>query len=159
MDDSSQRPIVVVDDNEDDVFFFKRLLNKAGVKYRQHSLPGGDEAVSFLAQVTDARSRTDAPLVCFLDVKMLGTNGFDVLKWIRRQAELDNVPVVMLSSSDDDADLRKSAKLGAQCYLRKHPNESDLRKVIAAAVIFGIEPETRSKHSFDAPFNLLARKS
>ena len=54
------------------------------------------------------------PLVCFLDVKMPDMSGFDVLRWIRCQHALDEIPVIMISSSLQTRDLAEAQHFGAQ---------------------------------------------
>lgn len=127
------RPVVAVDDSEDDNFVFCRLMNKAEIDLPLHVVEEGEAAVVLLDRlVKEGRP----PLVCFLDVKMPGMQGHDILAWIRSKPELNDVPVVMLSSSDDPADIQKAVKLGAQCYLRKHPDVAELQAMIAQAVGF-----------------------
>ena len=60
----------------------------------------------------------EVPLVCVLDIKMVGLSGFDILRWMRSQHELDSLPVLMFSSSDHPADVQTARDLGAQGYLK-----------------------------------------
>ncbi len=80
--------------------------------------------------------------VVFLDIRMPGASGFEVLQWIRRNPALDAMPVIMLSSSEDRRDVTRAAQLGAQCYLAKHPTASCLRETIKHAALFagGLNP-------------------
>jgi CheY-like chemotaxis protein len=147
-------PIVVVDDDEGDIFIFRRLLAKAKVDRPFFPLLSPDAFMAWLPTVFEPRRIADRPLVCFLDIKMPGTTGFDVLRWIRRNDNFDTLPVVMLSSSDDPSDLVRAAKLGAQCYLTKYPATATLAEVIGDAAAFadGLE-----KPAFEKSYNLLAR--
>ena len=75
----------------------------------------GEEVISALSEVAGngkAPPRGDRPLLCFLDIKMPGIGGHDVLKWIREQPTLDLLPVIMLSSSDHPEDIRQAAQPG-----------------------------------------------
>jgi two-component system response regulator len=125
--DNLLRPIVAVDDEEDDRFFFSRLLRKAGVALPVRTFAGGGEAKKAL---TAAHASGIRPCACFLDVKMPGVTGFDVLAWIRANGAFDRLPVFMLSSSDHPSDLRRAEELGAQGYFRKHPSEAEVRQII-----------------------------
>jgi CheY-like chemotaxis protein len=57
----------------------------------------------------------------FLDLKMPGVNGFEVLKWMRAQSV--NIPVAILTSSPEDIDRERARELGAECYLLKPPTK------------------------------------
>ncbi|HEY3754542.1 MAG TPA: response regulator [Opitutaceae bacterium] len=122
--------ILAADDSEDDRFMFAQAVSKAQLNATLHVLPSGDRAVAMLNLLL---SREELPLLCFLDVKMPGMDGFDVLRWIRLRSELKRMPVIMLSSSDDPSDIRRAVAGGAQCYLRKNATISDLRTVLEYA--------------------------
>jgi len=63
-------------------------------------------------------------VMVLLDIKMPRSNGFDVLKKLRQNAKFKDVPVIMLSSSDDEADMFESFEMGASGYVVK-PFRSD----------------------------------
>lgn len=140
--------IVAVDDNDDDRFFFARLAKRSGVTYPVKAYSSGEEAT---AALKDADSGGFRVVACFLDIKMPGMNGHDVLGWIRSQVGLDQVPVIMLSSSDEAQDLRKAAKRGAQCFLKKHPSPEELRAVIEEAT--AMAKRCSGLDLFRCPFN------
>jgi CheY-like chemotaxis protein len=143
-------PILIVDDSDDDLFFFKHLLRKTGVMNPCQAAIGAEPLYALLSAWIDPNTRMERPLVCFVDIGMTGTDGFDIVRWIRSRKALDFLPVVMLSVSDDARDMRKSAKTGAQSYLTKYPSTAVLAEVIADAASFG-----RSPKAFDKPYNLL----
>jgi len=119
-------PILVVDDSEDDVFFLSRAFEKAGLKSPIIHLSDGEEAVDYLSGengFTD-RSRYPLPKLMVLDVKMPRRDGFDVLQWLLTRKDLNNLPVVMLTSSPHPEDVEKAKALGAKDYLCK-PVESE----------------------------------
>lgn len=128
--------IVVVDDQKDDIFLLTKRLDKAGVRSRVVPILHGRDAIAYFARAVTADGGVGFPLICFLDVKMPGTGGFDVLEWIRGTRALDSMPVVMLSSSDDSRDITRAARLGAQCYLVKHPSTECLRDAVKHAALF-----------------------
>ncbi len=92
------------------------------------------------------------PLACFLDVRMPGMNGFDVLRWIRCQHALDDMAVVMLSSSDEPRDLNEANHFGAQCYLSKFPNAAQVVEIVREAERAA---EASVANAFKLPCNLL----
>jgi CheY-like chemotaxis protein len=118
---TSDSTILVVEDNEDDVFFLKRALAAAGVTNPLQVVTAGPEAIDFLSGAGRYRDRTRFPLptVVFLDLKLPMMSGHEVLAWIRGQRHLESVAVVVLTSSNEPADLRRAYSLGANSYLVK----------------------------------------
>lgn len=143
------RSIYMVDDEEVDRLLFTRVVRAAQLPNECQVFPRGDDLIDALIQVLRG---APAPLVCFLDVKMAGMTGFDVLRWIRCQRLFDDMPVVMLSSSEQPRDLNEAQHYGAQCYVAKFPTPEHLRAIVqeaervAAASTVG---------PFKLPFNLL----
>jgi two-component system response regulator len=113
--------ILVADDNPDDLYLLRRLLSKAGVKNPVVSLRDGNEVVSFLKPVATAGESGVRPWVVFLDIKMPKLDGFETLRWIRKQEALKALPVFVLSGSDEPRDVRRATELGATRYVVKHP--------------------------------------
>jgi len=116
-------PILLVEDNEDDRFFMVRALNKAGIKRQLHVVSDGHEAMEYLAGLADASGSPTKglPPVVFLDLKLPFVSGHEVLGWIRKQEHLAGLRVVILSSSNEEVDVTRAAKLGADRYLEKPP--------------------------------------
>jgi CheY-like chemotaxis protein len=113
--------ILVADDDADDLFLLRRMLAKAGIKNPVVSLRDGDEVVSFLRPVVSAGNKGVQPCLVFLDIKMPRLDGFEVLRWIRKQSALKALPVIMLSGSDEPRDHKRASELGATRYVVKHP--------------------------------------
>ena len=121
------RPSVflLVEDSEDDVFFMQRAFRDAGLQNELHVVTDGEQAIEYLSGQNGFVDREKHPLpdMIFLDLKMPGLNGFDVLRWIRKQGKCD-VPVAVLTSSPEEIDRRRARELGADCYLLKPPEPS-----------------------------------
>ncbi len=73
------------------------------------------------------------PLVCFLDIKMAGMTGLELLKWIRANRALDILPIIMFSSSDHPNDVERAREFGAQGFLKKYPSVEAMRAVLDEA--------------------------
>lgn len=113
--------ILLVEDNEDDAFLMRHALNTAGVTNPVHVVETGAEAVDYLAgsgRYQD-RQRYPLPAVVFLDLKLPLMSGHEVLAWIRAQRQLEGLLVVVLTSSNEPSDVRRSYSLGANSYLVK----------------------------------------
>lgn len=128
--------IVAVDDEPDDIFFLRRALNKTAVPHRFQPYSNAEAAMNALSTIASAFTPADAPIICFLDIKMVGLSGFDLLRWIRAQRALDSLPVVMFSSSDHPVDVDSARELGAQGYVKKYPSVAAMRTVLDQAIEF-----------------------
>jgi|SRR5215471_13380567 len=120
---NAQSIFLLVEDSEDDVFFMQRALRQAGVHSPLHVVRNGEEAIDYLSGQNDFSNREKHPLpdLVFLDLKMPGVNGFDVLKWIREQPL--SIPVAVLTSSPEEIDRQRAQEFGADCYLLKPPTK------------------------------------
>jgi CheY-like chemotaxis protein len=147
---NDERLIFAVDDEATDRLMLERLLQQPGLEYGSRFFASGDEMIDALLKVL--RGATP-PLACFIDVKMAGMSGFDVLRWIRCQDALDAVPVIMLSSSEDPEKLTEARGVGAQCYAAKFPSEAELRAIITEARRYA--EDYAGPAAFRLPCNLL----
>ena len=143
------RPLFMVDDEEIDRLLFTRLLRTAGVVNPSQTFSRGDDVIDALIGVLRG---APPPLACFLDVKMPGMTGFDVLRWIRCQRSFDDLPVIMLSSSEEPRDLNEAQHFGAQCYIAKFPTPEQLRTILQEAERVAAATATGP---FKLPCNLL----
>lgn len=126
------RPILIVDDDPDAVALTKHALAKAGIKTQIDVMENGDHAIKYLKERLNEGDHA-LPLLLFLDLKMPGTDGFQVLDWIRNQPRLRRLLTVVLSSSTNTRDVDKAYSLGAKTYFGKYPVASDVRTVFQLA--------------------------
>ena len=122
------RPILLVEDNQDDVFIMQRALRVGKITNPLQVVMDGREAISYLSGQDKYADRAQYPLpfIFFLDLKLPYVSGFDVLSWIRQQAALEDVVVVVLTSSGERRDQDQAYALGARSYLVKPPNAEGL---------------------------------
>jgi two-component system response regulator len=112
--------ILVADDSADDLFFLSYAFQKAGLKHSLIAVRDGEAAIHYL--LTEPR-----PDLFLLDLKMPKLNGFDVLKWIRSNPDLSDLPVVVYSSSNLPEDQKRAKELGAiECFVKT----SNLEKMV-----------------------------
>jgi CheY-like chemotaxis protein len=145
--------VLAVDDDADDVDLLRLLLRKAGVPNPIEVYREGEQIVQALSKFAQSSLKALRPLLCFLDVKMPGMTGHDVLKWIRSQPALDALPVVMLSSSEHPEDIKAAAQNGAQCYISKYPQPAVLKELVDEAERFA--QGVPANECFRLPSNLL----
>ena len=125
--------ILIADDDESDVFFLREALKDACPGCTVFDVGDGQEATDYLTgkgKYAD-RQAHPVPTHIFLDIKMPRRTGLEVLRWLRTQRELGQIPVAMLSGSQLEADVRQARALGAE-YLVKPVDYRTLREMIAA---------------------------
>lgn len=123
---------LLVEDNEDDVFFMQRAFKAAALENPLRIVTSGEQAIEYLSGANGYADREKYPLpdMIFLDLKMPGLNGFDVLRWIRSEQKSD-VCVTILTSSPETVDRQKARQLGANSYLVKPPDPAMLKACCA----------------------------
>lgn len=119
--------ILVIDDNPDDFFAVQRALTRAGMANPLLHCESGREGLEFL---DNAALHGTLPSLVLLDINMPGMKGDEVLRAIRDTPELRTLPVLMLTSSDDDRDVLAAFQGGASAYLAKPLEFEDLLRAI-----------------------------
>ena len=111
----NERTILLVEDNQDDVELTLRALRKNDVRCQVHVAADGVAALEYLL----GPALKPLPTFVLLDLKLPKVSGHEVLERIRREARTRLLPVVVLTSSREQADLERCYALGANSYVRK----------------------------------------
>src|SRR6185437_1710587 len=113
--------VLHVEDDPNDTLLFQHACQKAGVVFNLQAVSDGDQAIAYLRGMDSCSDRAKHPMpkLILLDLKMPRISGFDVLSWLRSEGLLTAVPVVVLTSSNHDADVKRAYALGAKSYLVK----------------------------------------
>ena len=112
--------ILLVEDNLDDELLTIRALKKNNLLNNVEVVRDGAEALEYLYKEGKFKNRNKSlPEVILLDLKLPKLSGLEVLKQIRSDERTRYLPVVILTSSDEDRDLIESYKLGANSYVHK----------------------------------------
>jgi CheY-like chemotaxis protein len=110
-----------VEDEENDALLIRRAFERAGINDSLQRVCNGLEALAYLSgdPPFQDRNRYPLPFVVMLDIKLPLMDGFEVLKWIRKQPAFLSLCVVMLTSSDDMRMVNRAYRLGANSFFVK----------------------------------------
>ena len=114
------RLILLVEDDPDHELLTIRALKKANIANDIHVARDGAEAIEVLFGENSIK-----PQVVLLDLKLPKVEGLEVLRRIRETKETRMLPVVVLTSSDEERDVVRSYQLGVNSYIRKPVNFND----------------------------------
>ncbi|MFO7691728.1 MAG: response regulator [Vicinamibacterales bacterium] len=121
MDDDACVEIVVVEDNPRDAELTVRALRKHGAAGALRVVRDGTEALDFLFArgPFSGRRATPPPKVILLDLKMPRMGGLELLEALKPDERTRSIPVVVISSSRQDSDIRSAYALGVSSYVVK----------------------------------------
>jgi CheY-like chemotaxis protein len=125
-------PVLVAEDDANDIFLLRRAFQKAGVLNPVREAHNGQEVIDYLGgqgEFSD-RAKHPYPALMFLDLKMPLLDGFDVMAWLRTQPSQHNLPIVVLTSSNQEQDIQKARQMGAQEYRVKPQVFEELVEIV-----------------------------
>lgn len=113
--------ILLVEDNPNDVELTLRALRKQNLDGKVFVVRDGAEALDFIfaSGTYSARKIEARPKVVLLDLKLPKIDGIEVLKKVKSDERTRNIPVVMLTSSQEERDVAESYRLGVNSYIVK----------------------------------------
>lgn len=133
---NSLRTILLVEDSRNDVELTLTALSEHNLANNVVVVRDGVEAMEYLLYEGVYKDREKGtPVVILLDIKMPRMNGIEVLQQIRKDGNLKHIPVVMLTSSREEPDLKECYKLGVNAYVVK---PVDFKQFIEAVKHIGI---------------------
>ncbi|MGH8733052.1 MAG: response regulator [Burkholderiales bacterium] len=120
MSDLEQVVILLVEDNAEDAEMTTRALRKRNLANQLHWVKDGEEALEYLfcEGRYAGRDRNHPPKLVLLDIKMPKVDGIEVLRRIKA-SDLRSVPVVVMTSSNEERDVVESYRLGVNSYIVK----------------------------------------
>ena len=129
---SSEKPILLLAEDElTHRRLFERNFDRSGLDMTLAVTENGTQAMQYLYRYADNKP---APLVMVLDLKMPGMNGIQVLEAIRSDERLIHLPIIVLTTSDEEAEMERCHELNASNYLIKPVNFDELRVYIEQAL-------------------------
>ncbi|NVB79514.1 MAG: response regulator [Kofleriaceae bacterium] len=121
--------ILLVEDNPADVRLTQEALKEGKVRNNLYVARDGVEALEYLMRVGKFANAVRPDLV-LLDLNLPRKDGREVLQVIKADSELKSIPVVVLTTSSAEADIMRSYKLHANCYITKPVDLEQFVKVI-----------------------------
>ncbi|MBK9981070.1 MAG: response regulator [Saprospiraceae bacterium] len=117
--------ILLADDDNDDCRLFQEALNDLPVETELITVPNGEQLMELLS-----KKRKRLPDVLFLDLNMPRKNGFSSLGEIKRNTDLDQLPVIIFSTATEEEKVKQVYRDAAHYYIRKPATFSELKNVI-----------------------------
>ncbi len=131
------KTILLAEDNPQDVELTIEALSEHNLANNVVAVKDGVEAMEYLNCEGKFKDRKKGnPAVLLLDIKMPRMNGIEVLEAIRNDETLKTLPVVMLTSSREEPDLKTCYKLGVNAYVVKPVNFKDFLDAVKHIGIF-----------------------
>jgi CheY-like chemotaxis protein len=122
----------LVEDREEDALFLRRAFRSAELHHTITHVRDGDEAIKYLSREAPYNDDVAYPVpdVIVLDLKMPKRDGFEVLQWLREQTSLKAAPVLVLTSTNREEDIKRAKDLGARSFYAK---PIDFTKLVGVA--------------------------
>jgi len=112
--------ILIVDDSPTEIHVLRTILEKNG--YSVSSASSGEEGI--------ARAKNEHPDIILMDVVMPGMNGFQASRQLTQDPETSNIPVIIVSTKDQETDRVWGLRQGAKDYITKPAKEKELLEKI-----------------------------
>jgi len=109
----SKKPILIVEDDEIDLMTIRRALKEINVVNEIHSASNGEEGLEFL------KNSQEYPCIILLDLNMPRMNGIEFLEAVKEDKDLKKIPVIVLTTSNEERDRMASFKLGVAGFMTK----------------------------------------
>ena len=126
MNNAAKSTILYVDDDSDDCIFLKTSLEDAGTTANLICSNDGQEAVNYLNSIAP----DSLPALIILDLNMPRWDGRRTLGYLKSQPHLANIPVIILSTSENSRDKEACVQLGAASYYQKPDHFDGYRGIV-----------------------------
>lgn len=120
--------ILLVEDDPGDVFLIREALKNSSLQFDLHIADNGEKALDYLFRRASF-STAERPDLIVLDLNLPRINGLEVLRDIKAVPELGAIPVIVLTTSKNEADAAMCCELGASNFLSKPPSFEEFLEV------------------------------
>ncbi len=134
----NSKTILLVEDNTQDEMLTLRALRRANVANRIDVVRDGQQALDYLFREGEFADRDGPvlPTVVLLDIGLPRLSGLEVLERLRGDTRTAMLPVVILTSSDEERDLLKSYQVGANSFVRKPVDFAEFAETVALLGVY-----------------------
>ena len=134
MSEFEQVEILLVEDNALDAELTTRALKNGGLANKLLWVRDGQEALDFLVRTGDYAEREDTvPRLVLLDLKMPKVDGMEVLKAVKANEKTKRIPVVVMTSSQEERDVAQTYDMGVNSYVVKPVDFNSLAELARQA--------------------------
>lgn len=145
--EAEEKPIAIllVDDDPDCRMLIHDAIDEAKITNRIFEVPNGQAALDFVHR---RGNYADAPRpgLIYLDIEMPGLTGQDVLKEVKSDPSLRDIPVVMMTGVSDERQMEQAAKNGANSYTIKPANAEQFLKTVLASTNYWLHIHQYPEH-------------
>ena len=133
--------ILLAEDDPNDVLLIQRAFQRSLVANPLQVVRDGEEALAYLSGqgLFADRERHPLPVLMLMDLKMPRKSGLEVLSWIRKQPQLRYLIVVFFTSSNSSEDIRLAYEAGANSYLVKPVEFTEMVEMIRNVTFYWLE--------------------
>lgn len=128
--------ILLVDDNPGDIDLTLEAFQRARIANNIHVTKDGQEAIDYLTKKEEGFKKPD---VILLDINLPKKNGHEVLEVIKSDDRLKHIPVIMLTTSESQDDIKRSYANHANCYISKPVVMSEFFKIVSTLEEFWLQ--------------------
>lgn len=125
--------ILIVDDDEGHAILIRENLAEAGVRYPIEHFRDGQAALDFFSTARPAHNET---YIVLLDIRMPKVDGIEVLRRVKADPALRNIPVLMLTTTDDLREVERCHQLGCNGYIQKPVDYDKFAEAIRRVGLF-----------------------
>jgi CheY-like chemotaxis protein len=132
MPDLATVPLLLVEDNDEDALILQRAFRALNFSNPIFRVKDAEQAIAYLSGTGAYANRAEFPLpsLVLLDLGLPAVDGFEVLRFIRRTPDVSHLLAIVLTSSDVSGDIARAYELGADSYLVKPGDLSDVEEVL-----------------------------
>jgi CheY-like chemotaxis protein len=129
----SVRPILLIEDNPVDIDLTRRAFARQKISNPIEVARDGEEALSWITRWERGEPR---PVVILLDLKLPRVSGLDVLRQLKSDRRFASIPVVILTTSAEESDVKTAYELGANSYIVKPVDFDKFQQVVQQVELY-----------------------
>jgi len=145
MNDHNQLEILFIEDNLHEAELTIRSLNKHNLANKLKHIDDGAEALDFIFARGEYADRVNSPepKLIILDLKLPKIDGLEILRQLKSEEKTKLIPIVVLTSSQEEKDIVESYRLGVNSYIVKPVNFETFGKAVAELGLYWVIPNHR----------------